>query len=306
MALTTPQRKAMWSGPVALASIAIMALSTRDAWAGEPVGTTLLGEMGSSMVWAPHVISRGTWAASLAFDNAHLRTFEVGYEETGPLGEYQRQRFWAAFAIGLGSGLELAFAMPFERIAAGPFPNRSFVINGRTFTEVGRETAVGDARVSIRWQAWRSGAEDKVVGLRALAEIPTNNNNEGISTGRLGVGAGVGFEVQNFLGTIDVVRPGFLRKATQEAELVVAAAYRVPIGPRLDWISEGQTRLFLEATEPHSEIFRLGSGLRVWLARGKVAVTGSLQLEWLGVGANRVSPGMTFSVSRFPAHFGIP
>lgn len=230
-------------------------------------GPTATGETGYFTLFSGETLPQGQWSFGLVYNNwdrvvAPLEGLILPLVPTGENLGYDVHQLGASLAYGITDNFELALSLPFRKIDGDDNGNAGFV-NGRAFFDEVDGSGAGNARLGAKWNL--SSTATSHFALNAFVELPTGDDEEAVVTGDTGFGAGLAYDVKNWVFNLGYRDPGDADNFDVAEEILAGVGYGAKVSDRLAWITElGVTGYIGGDTKPDTDI-DLTSGGRLWL-----------------------------------------
>ena len=210
-------------------------------------GPTATGETGLFTLRSGYTLCKGQWAFS-SYYNAWARRMD-GIPGRDPLWndwDYDQEQLSLAIAYGLSDKVEIAVSVPYTWLDASGFGGvdpvtgndllQGGVINGRQFIGNVDGSGLGDVRVAAKFQL--AERENYGMILNAFVDLPTGDDDEGISTGELGYGLGLGWSRGAWIFNLGYSDPGDPDFGDTSGQVDLGIGHAKSISDRFEWITE--------------------------------------------------------------------
>lgn len=235
-----------------------------DHYLCEHQGPTATGETGLFTLRSGFTLCKGQWAFSTYY-NAWARRLD-GIPGRDPLwndGNVDIEQLSLAVAYGLSDKVEIAFSVPyrwydvggdFEIDPAGNVLLQGGRLNGRNVFGGFDTDGVGDLRVAAKFQLVEN--QDYGMVFNAFVDVPTGDDDEGITTGETGFGLGLAGSKGGWVWNLGYSDPGDPDFGETSGQVDLGIGYAKSLSERFDWITEvvGAIKTSGDATHDEADI----------------------------------------------------
>jgi hypothetical protein len=245
---------------IAIGSVLVLGLAVPVAASD----VNMYGEPGTYTLRSGYTYGRGEWGFSLYGNEWDYRVPSDRFWETfDPLWsnwDLTKHRFSAGIGFGLTDRVELDVMLPYDHYHA--FLKEGSMhgvghINGQTFVGRIHQQGLGDLRVGLRFGLVSDDRQG--VALNLFATPSTGDDDEAVTTGEFGYGAGLGWSIDNWVvnagywdpGDPDIVSLVPISGPTVQGvspQVQLGIGYAHPFSDRWDWITELSGALMTDST----------------------------------------------------------
>jgi outer membrane protein OmpA-like peptidoglycan-associated protein len=286
---------------------------------------TWTGEMGLFTTIAGETLRQGDWSFSIYYNNFDylaaepLPNMRIPSRRSFREMDIDEHRLSLSFGYGLTDRWEISAMIPWVRIENNAGDLSGFV-NGYPYMGEFRDSGMGDIRISTKFALLDPFAGDSRFAFSLFAELPTGDEDSGISTGNTSFGAGAHWNRGIWAGDLrykvtgdrdasDNPR-GFDVDTANEVKLNIGTNIPLTIWPTTNWINELNTIFYTggDSIGKPDNIVYLVTGLRHWFGTSGWALNAALRgnLTMLTSDNNSCPLGGLLGLSYAPMHLTPP